>query len=241
MSNSVNNSVQSGFVIDNNTSATQRGTRIVKKGQEMDKNAFLRILTAELTNQDPMNAKDSTAYVSQLAQFSSLEQMANLNNTMSFNSAGNLVGKTVALNSYDDWDHQYGGIVKSVTKNGDEIKITVNVPKYVGDEIVNYEDKEFDLKDLSDVLNITTDDTKLLGYLSDNITYLNNNMNFMVASSMIDKNVDLTTMEGEEEKNYSGTVTEVYKTKEGIKLKVKLDDSEEEKEFFFDNVSKVKK
>lgn len=241
MADSVNSSVQSGFTTDNNIGATRNGTRIVKKGQEMDKNAFLRILTAELTNQDPMNTKDSTAYVSQLAQFSSLEQMANLNNTMSFNSAGNLVGKTVALNSYDDWGHQYGGIVKNVTKNGDEMKLTVNVPKYIGDEIVNYEDKEFDLKDLSDVLNIPTDDTKLLGYLSDNMTYLNNNMNFMVASSMIDKNVDLTTMEGEEEKNYSGIVTEVYKTKEGIKLKVKLDGSEEEKEFFFDNVSKVKK
>ncbi|MEL7598051.1 MAG: flagellar hook capping FlgD N-terminal domain-containing protein [Clostridiaceae bacterium] len=241
MPDSVTNSVQSGFTTDNNIGATRNGTRIVKKGQEMDKNAFLRILTAELTNQDPTNTKDSTAYVSQLAQFSSLEQMANLNNTMSFNSAGNLVGKTVALNSYDDWGHQYGGIVKNVTKNGDEMKLTVNVPKYIGDEIANYEDKEFDLKDLSDILNIPTDDTKLLGYLSDNMTYLNNNMNFMVASSMIDKNVDLTTMEGEEEKNYSGTVTEVYKTKEGIKLKVKLDGSEEEKEFSFDNVSKVKK
>lgn len=241
MPDSVNNSVQSGFEIDNYTGATKRGTRIVKKGQEMDKNAFLRILTSELTNQDPMNTKDSTAYVSQLAQFSSLEQMANLNSTMSFNAAGNLVGKTVALNSYDDWGHQYGGIVKNVTKNGDDIKLTVNVPKYIDDSIVDYEDKDFDLKDLSDVLNIPTDDTKLLGYLSDNMTYLNNNMNFMVASSMINKNVDLTTIEDEEQKNYSGTVTEVYKTKEGIKLKVKLEGSEEEKEFSFDNVSKVKK
>lgn len=241
MPDSVNASVQSGFEINNYTGATNRGTRIVKKGHEMDKNAFLRILTAELTNQDPMNTKDSTAYVSQLAQFSSLEQMANLNSTMSFNAAGNLVGKTVALNSYDDWGHQYGGIVKNVTKNGDDIALTVNVPKYIDESIVGYEDKDFDLKDLSDVLNIPTDDTRLLGYLSDNMTYLNNNMNFMVASSMIDKNVDLTTMEGEEEKNYSGTVTEVYKTKEGIKLKVKLEGSEEEKEFFFDNVSKVKK
>ncbi|MCY6354006.1 flagellar hook assembly protein FlgD [Clostridium sp. ZS2-4] len=242
MPESVNKSVQSGFQVDNSnsTSATKRGTRIVKKGHEMDKNAFLRILTAELTNQDPMNTKDSTAYVSQLAQFSSLEQMANLNNTMSFNAAGSLVGRTVALNVYDDWGHQYGGIVKNVAKNGDEIKLTVNVPKYIGDKVTDFEDKEFDLKDMSEVLNIPTEDTKFLGYLSDNMTYLNNNMNFMVASSMINKNVDLSTMDGEEEKKYSGIVTEVYKAKEGIKLKVKLDGSDEEKEFFFDNVTKVK-
>ncbi|MCY6370386.1 flagellar biosynthesis protein FlgD [Clostridium ganghwense] len=225
------------------SSATRKGTRIVKKGNEMDKNAFLRILTAELTNQDPTNAKDSTAYVSQLAQFSSLEQMSNLNSTMSFNSAGNLVGKTIALNAYDDWGHQYGGRVKNITKQGDVIKLTVNVPKYRGDKIIDHEDKEFDLKDLSDVLNIPSDETQILAYLQDHMAYLNNNMNFMVASSMIDKHVELTTGTGEEQKDYSGTVTEVFKTKEGIRLKVKLDGVgvHEEKEFSFDEVSKVTK
>lgn len=121
--------------------ATERGTRIVKKGQEMDKNAFLKILTAELTNQDPMNAKDSTAYVSQLAQFTSLEQMTNLNNTMSFNSATNLVGKTVALDVYDGNGRQYGGTVVNVARDGDEINLTVKIGKYEGDKLIGYEEK----------------------------------------------------------------------------------------------------
>ncbi|MDI9219152.1 flagellar biosynthesis protein FlgD, partial [Clostridium tertium] len=34
--------------------ATDRGTQIVKPGQDMDKNAFLTILSAELSNMDPM-------------------------------------------------------------------------------------------------------------------------------------------------------------------------------------------
>jgi len=55
--------------------ATDRGTTIVKAGDTLDKNAFLKILAAELTNQDPTNAADSTQYVSQMAQFSSLEQI----------------------------------------------------------------------------------------------------------------------------------------------------------------------
>src|SRR5580704_12346573 len=36
---------------------------------------FLQLLVAQLQNQDPLNPTDSTQFVSQLAQFSELEQM----------------------------------------------------------------------------------------------------------------------------------------------------------------------
>lgn len=52
------------------------------KGNNLDKNAFLKILTVQLKNQDPQNAKDNTEYISQMAQFSALEQSQNLNQTM---------------------------------------------------------------------------------------------------------------------------------------------------------------
>jgi flagellar basal-body rod modification protein FlgD len=218
-------------------SATKNGTRIVKKGQEMDKNAFLRILTAELTNQDPSNTKDSTAYVSQLAQFASLEQMANLNGTMSFNSASTLVGKVVALNAYDDYGKQYGGMVTNVNKEGDNIKLTVNVAKYKGNEVVGYEEKEFAYKDLSDVLDLPDDKSQSLTYLTQGMNYLNTNMSFMAASGLINKSVELTSTA--DKQNYSGRVLEVYKTSEGIKLKVSLDDGTE-KEFLYNEITKVK-
>ena len=63
--------------------ATDRGTQIVKSGEDMDKNAFLTILSAELSNMDPMGDNDSTQYITQMAQFVSMEQMSNLNTTMS--------------------------------------------------------------------------------------------------------------------------------------------------------------
>jgi flagellar basal-body rod modification protein FlgD len=44
-----------------------------------DKNAFTRMLVAQLQNQDPMAPQDNQAMVAQLAQFSSLEQMQQLN------------------------------------------------------------------------------------------------------------------------------------------------------------------
>lgn len=107
--------------------ATDKGTKIVKPEETMDKNAFLRILTAELSNQDPTNAKDSTEYVAQMAQFAGLEQMSNLNSTMSFTGAYSLLGKGVNLNSRDEQGNQYYGIVKSVFKDVQGIKLNVEV------------------------------------------------------------------------------------------------------------------
>ena len=107
------------------TSATSRGTKIVKPSDGMDKNSFFKILASELANQNPDKAKDGTEYVSQLAQFSGLEQMANLNSTMRFSGASSLIGKGVVLNSLDNSNNNYMGKVKAVTKSGENIKIDV--------------------------------------------------------------------------------------------------------------------
>ncbi|HBA04212.1 MAG TPA: hypothetical protein DCW51_09845, partial [Clostridium sp.] len=67
-------------------SATKIGTPIVKPGSELDKNAFFKILAAELSNQDPTQSQDTSAYIAQLAQFTTLEQMSSLNSTMTLSS-----------------------------------------------------------------------------------------------------------------------------------------------------------
>ena len=51
----------------------------------MDKDAFLRLLTTQLANQDPLNPMEDREFIAQLAQFTSLEQIQNLNK-----SVGNL-------------------------------------------------------------------------------------------------------------------------------------------------------
>ncbi|MDP4177059.1 MAG: flagellar hook capping FlgD N-terminal domain-containing protein [Bacillota bacterium] len=114
-------------VTDASSTATSRGTKIVKQGNDMDKNAFLRILTTEMSNQNPDNPADSTQYVAQLAQFSSLEQMTNLNNTMTLSGAASLIGKTVVLKSVDENGNFISGTVKSVTKNGDNVNLNIDV------------------------------------------------------------------------------------------------------------------
>ena len=73
--------------------------------QALDKDDFLKLLVTQLQNQDPMNPADSTEFVTQLAQFSSLEQLQNVNDNIKIvqmfdqsinnSQAVTFVGKTV--------------------------------------------------------------------------------------------------------------------------------------------------
>ncbi|MDG5788186.1 flagellar hook assembly protein FlgD [Evansella sp. AB-P1] len=72
---------------------------------ELDKDAFLRLLVAQLQNQDPLNPMEDTEFISQMAQFTSLEQMTNMNKSLEkfieqqqqnhFVSHSELIGKKV--------------------------------------------------------------------------------------------------------------------------------------------------
>jgi flagellar basal-body rod modification protein FlgD len=48
-------------------------------GQEMGRDEFLKLLIAQLKNQDPLKPQDNTAFVAELAQFSNLEQAMGMN------------------------------------------------------------------------------------------------------------------------------------------------------------------
>lgn len=49
---------------------------------ELGKDAFLQLLITQLQHQDPTNPMDDREFISQMAQFSSLEQMQNMTKTM---------------------------------------------------------------------------------------------------------------------------------------------------------------
>lgn len=64
---------------------TSNGTQIVTSStSDVDKDMFLKLLVAQMTNQDPFSSdQDPTKYVTQLAQFSQLEQMQQFNSNLS--------------------------------------------------------------------------------------------------------------------------------------------------------------
>ena len=67
-----------------NTAATaaSSATGALTGGTNMGKEDFLKLLTTQLQNQDPLSPADPKDFVAQLSQFSSLEQLINLNTTM---------------------------------------------------------------------------------------------------------------------------------------------------------------
>jgi flagellar basal-body rod modification protein FlgD len=66
----------------------------------VSQDTFLKLLVTQLKNQDPLSPQDSTQFVSQLASFTSLEQMSSMNKSMSSvleMSVTNLIGKSATV------------------------------------------------------------------------------------------------------------------------------------------------
>lgn len=68
----------------------------------LDYNSFLRLLVAEMKNQDPTKPNDATQYMAQLASFSNVEQAIKTNNkldalltTSALSQAEGLIGRTI--------------------------------------------------------------------------------------------------------------------------------------------------
>ncbi len=115
----------------------------------MDKEAFLKLLVAQMSNQDPLEPMDNKDMVLQLAQFSSIEGTNNLNNnftsfmnTNNLTVASSMIGKTVV---YSDATTGYDvmGNVSKVNVNGSKIGLVVD-------------GKEIEMYQISSVLPTTT-------------------------------------------------------------------------------------
>ena len=87
---------------------------------QLGKDDFLRLLVTQLQNQDPLNPLQGTEFVSQLAQFSSLEQLTNINSSLSQNIQSNQMMTQSIGNSL------------AATLVGKEVRASTNALQYSG-------------------------------------------------------------------------------------------------------------
>jgi flagellar basal-body rod modification protein FlgD len=84
------------------TSTTTDPSSTAATTQQVDKDLFLKLMVTQLRNQDPMNPTDSSQFLAQTAQFTSLEKLTSmadqssqaLSAQLAFGASG-LVGKSV--------------------------------------------------------------------------------------------------------------------------------------------------
>jgi flagellar basal-body rod modification protein FlgD len=62
---------------------------------DVDKSEFLKLLVAQLKNQDPLNPIDNQDFIAQLATFSSLEQLISINQAVTKLAGGSGTQQTV--------------------------------------------------------------------------------------------------------------------------------------------------
>jgi flagellar basal-body rod modification protein FlgD len=84
-------------------SSNLTATEAPRRNDQLDKDAFLKLLVAQLRYQDPLNPADPQDFMAQTAQFHSVEKLEELtelstasNRAQQLAAAGNLVGRTVS-------------------------------------------------------------------------------------------------------------------------------------------------
>lgn len=87
-----------------------------KPSQELGKDDFLKLLVAQMQNQDPLNPTNDTEMVAQMAQFSLLEQMQELNQSFVSAQALQLIGKTVYAEVFDSKSNEITPVIGSVDR-----------------------------------------------------------------------------------------------------------------------------
>ncbi len=109
------------------TGTTSDKTSQTNTNNSLGENAFLQLLTTQLSNQDPLSPQDDTQFLAQLAQFSTVEGITNLESSQSQQKAANLLGKTVnAVVTTATSSTPVSGQVVSVSWDKSGVNVTLN-------------------------------------------------------------------------------------------------------------------
>ncbi|MCI7081166.1 MULTISPECIES: flagellar hook assembly protein FlgD [Treponema] len=141
-SNKLNTTMTSSekFAVDNAVNNFNKANTVNGRtaSQQLGKDDFLKLLITQLSNQDPTNPMEDTQFIAQMAQFSSLEQMTNMNESfnkmaamINSSQAAATIGRTVDI---DVGDTTARGVVEATTM-GSQPQVMVNGMYYDLDKI----------------------------------------------------------------------------------------------------------
>lgn len=111
----------------------QTTPRVAKRslGQE----DFLKLITVQLSSQDPMKPMEDTAFIAQMAQFSSLEQstqlareFAALRSLNELNTAGAMLGRQVTVTT--EGGEPVTGVVQAIDRSGASPQLLIDGKLY---------------------------------------------------------------------------------------------------------------
>lgn len=125
----------------------------------LGKDSFLKLLVTELRHQDPTKPMEDKEFIAQMAQFSSLEQMSNLNKEMKnlvvsskSSEAYGILGKDIE--AYDPVQKKtVRGSVNSVFYKGEEVMIGVGKEEVAMKNIHSVTVREAVRENLKETLN----------------------------------------------------------------------------------------
>ena len=112
-------------------------TTTAAAAQSMDQGDFLQLMTAQLKNQDPFEPVDNTQMVAQMAQFSSLAGISEMNTTLkaisdrlgapTANEALGWIGRTVMTEGSTAYPRTGGGIEGAIELDAAASDVTVTI------------------------------------------------------------------------------------------------------------------
>ena len=82
MAKSLNTITVDGVTYDYNEYMASLNAKTNNRNDALGKDAFLQLLVTQMQYQDPLDPQDNSEYLSQLAQFSALEQMSNVSSSL---------------------------------------------------------------------------------------------------------------------------------------------------------------
>lgn len=135
--------IEDGKIVE---SASQSSLNKAKEtGSDMDKDAFLQLLVAQMKYQDPLQPTSNTEYISQYAQFSQVEQMNNMAASMDLQRASQLVGKHVYMKTTTtSGDTKYvQGKVDYVVYENNKAYLSINESLYSIDDLDTVHDPAY--------------------------------------------------------------------------------------------------